>query len=111
MAKKITIPYNGKTYTLEFTREVVKSMERQGFRIAEIDNMPMTVITALFNGAFDANHPAMKDATKEKIFGGLRNRKELIQILVEMYADTYNTLFDEDDGEADEGNPGWGIME
>ena len=48
MAKKITIPYNGKTYTLEFTREVVKRMEAQGFRITEIDNMPMTMITALF---------------------------------------------------------------
>lgn len=111
MAKKITIPYNGKTYTLEFTREVVKCMERQGFRIAEIDNMPMTVITALFNGAFDANHPAMKSMTKEKIFSGLKCRKELIQALVEMYADTYNALFDDDEDEADEGNPGWGVTE
>lgn len=111
MAKKITIPYNGKTYTLEFTREVVKHMESQGFRITEIDNMPMTMITALFNGAFEANHPAVKGATKEKIFGSLKRRKKLIQTLAEMYADTYNTLFDDDEDEADEENPGWGVTE
>ena len=111
MAKKITIPYNGKTYTLEFTREVAKRMEAQGFRITEIDNMPMTMITSLFNGAFEANHPAVKGTTKEKIFGSLKCRKKLIQTLAEMYVDTYNTLFDDDEDEADEGNPGWGVME
>ena len=53
----------------------------------------------------------MKGATKEKIFGSLKSRKKLIQTLAEMYADTYNTLFDDDEDEADEGNPGWGVTE
>lgn len=111
MAKKITIPFNSKTYTLEYTREAVKKMEAGGFRITEIDSMPVVMTTALFNGAFEANHPAVKKAAREKIYDGLKNRKKLIQTLAEMYADTFNTLFDDDEDGADEGNPGWEVAE
>lgn len=112
MAKKITIPYKGKTYTLEFTRTVVKTMEKQGFKLDELSSMPLTMITALFNGAFLVNHPNLKSETKEKIYDGLKNRTKLVQTLVEMYAEAYNSLFDEEEeDEADEGNSGWGVME
>lgn len=111
MAKKITIPYAGKTYTLEYTRTTVKMMEKQGFKLDELSSMPLTMVTALFNGAFLVNHPNLKGDTKEKIYDGLKNRTKLVQTLVEMYAEAYNSLFDEDEEEADEGNSGWGVME
>lgn len=111
MAKKIAISYNGKRYVLEFTRTVVKRMEGQGFRIMDIDEMPMTMFTALFNGAFEANHSAVKGTTREKIYDSLKNRKKLVQTLMEMYVDTYNTLFDDEEEAADEGNPGWEVTE
>ena len=33
---KIKVSYENKTYTLEYTREVVKIMERQGFVLEEL---------------------------------------------------------------------------
>lgn len=110
MAKKITIPYNGKTYTLEYTRATAKMTEKQGFRLNELDSMPLTMVTILFNGAFLVHHPNLKGEIKEKIYDGLKNRSGLVQVLAEMYVDAYNSLFDAED-EDDEGNSGWGVME
>lgn len=111
MAKKITIPYNGKTYTLEYTRESARTMEKQGFKIGSISDMPLTMITALFNGAFLVNHSGCKAETKEKIYDSLKNRSKLVQTLSEMYADTYNTLLDPEEDDGNEGNAGWEVAE
>lgn len=110
MAKKITIPYSGKTYTLEFTRKIVSSMERQGFNISELTDKPATMIPMLFHGAFLANHPNVKGETKEKIYDTLHSRTKLIEALAEMYVAAYETLLDESE-EDDEGNSGWSVME
>ena len=44
MAKKICIPYNGKKYSLEFTRSTVSAMEKIGFSINELGDKPATMI-------------------------------------------------------------------
>lgn len=111
MAKKITIPYNGKTYTLQFNRDIASSMEKQGFDIHQLTDKPASMIPMLFHGAFLLNHPNTKGATKEKIYDNLRCRTKLVQTLGEMYIDAYNTLFDDEDDVDDEGNPGWGMVE
>ena len=36
MAKKLDFTYNGKEYTLEYTRKSIETMERQGFVASEI---------------------------------------------------------------------------
>lgn len=111
MAKKITIPYGGKTYTLEFDRKVASTMEKQGFNINELAEKPAVMVPLLFHGAFLMNHPNAKGETKERIFDAMKSRTKLIQALAEMYVETYNTLFDAGDEDGDEGNPGWGMME
>lgn len=111
MAKKVTIPYRGKTYTLEFNRRIASTMEKQGFNINELTDKAATMIPMLFHGAFLLNHPDTKGETKEKIYDGLKNRAKLISALAEMYVETYNSLFDAGEDEDDEGNPGWGVME
>lgn len=111
MAKKVTIPYGGKTYTLEFNRRIASTMEKQGFSIGELTDKPATMIPLLFHGAFLMNHPNTKGETKEKIYEGLKSRAKLISALAEMYVEAYNTLFDAGEDEEDEGNPGWGMME
>ncbi|MCM1545286.1 MAG: DUF5055 domain-containing protein, partial [Ruminococcus sp.] len=68
MAKTIKFKgSDGKEYLLEFTRKSVKTMERQGFRIDEIDSKPMTVLPALFAGAFLAHHKFVKPAVSDEI--------------------------------------------
>ena len=110
MAKKICIPYNGKKYTLDFTRSTVSAMEKTGFSINELGDKPATMIPMLFSGAFAANHPNTKVATINKIYDGLSNKTGLVKALTEMYSEAVYTLLS-DDEEENEGNPGWEAVE
>ena len=56
MAKQIIFTYDGKDYTLEYTRRTIKQMEDEGFVARMIDDRPMTLLPALFAGAFKAHH-------------------------------------------------------
>lgn len=107
MKNQIKFTYGGKEYTLEYTRETVMRIEKQGFRLDDLDKMPMTAITTLFAGAFMANHRnGMKMEKVEEIYKHMPNKQELLGKLVEMYLDPVQTLFDEPD-ENDEGNVNW----
>lgn len=111
MAKHIEIPYKGKTYILEFSRKTASMMERQGFNVNELTDKPATMIPMLFNGAFLMHHERVKNETKDAIFSGTKNRSKLIEALAEMYYAAYSTLFDDEDEDGDEGNPGWAVAE
>lgn len=110
MAKKIKIPYNDKTYTLEFNRKTASIIEKNGFSINEIDSKPATMIPLLFQGAFLANHERVKYETIERILSSLGNKSGLMQNLATMYHEAYSTLLDGDE-DTDEGNPGWEVAE
>ncbi len=56
MGKQIKFEYKNKEYTLEYTRESVKQMEREGFKGEDIMNKPMLTLPKLFAGAFKAHH-------------------------------------------------------
>lgn len=100
MAKQINFEYNDKEYCLEFTRETIKQMEREGFVANDIITKPMTSLPKLFAGAFKAHH---KFDTKQKvideIFDSLSNKGALIEKLAEMYNEPIEALMD-DGGEA-----------
>lgn len=110
MAKKISIPCNGKKYVLEFTRSTASAIEKAGFSINELSEKPATMIPMLFSGAFAANHPNTKVATINKIYDGMGNKSGLVKVLTEMYSETVYTLLS-DDEEENEGNPGWEAVE
>lgn len=102
MAKQLTFEYKGKTYTLEYTRESVKQMEREGFVASNIVSKPMTTLPQLFAGAFKANHKYdVKQKQIEEMFGLFKNKNALVEKLAEMYADPMETLMDD---EVDAGN-------
>ena len=105
MNKQLKFTYQDKEYCLEFTRKSVETMERNGFIASDIDNKPMTVLPALFRGAFLANHRFAKQEVIDEIFSKLTNKSELISKLSEMYNEPILTLVDEPD-EA-EGNVDW----
>ena len=101
MAKQLNFEFRGKEYTLEYTRESIKQMEREGFVGGDIVNKPMTTLPKLFAGAFKAHH---KFDTKQKqideMFDLFKNKNALIEKLAEMYAEPMETLMDD----VDEGN-------
>lgn len=103
MAKTLNFTYGDKDYTLEYTRATVKIMEEKGFVAADIESKPMSVLPALFEGAFLAHHRFEKKETVEKIYALLSNKQELIDKLAEMYNEPIKALLDE----PDEGNVDW----
>lgn len=109
MAKQLIIndPASGVTYTLEYTRKTVTQMERQGFIAEDVTKKPMTMLPALFAGAFMAHHWFVKPEVVESIYKRLTNKDELIAKLVEMYNDPIATLLDEPEQENGEGNLDW----
>lgn len=111
MAKQIKVPYNGKAYTLEYTRKTVSMMERNGFVIGDLTDKMATMVPMLFSGAFYAHHDRVKSETKDLIWDGLKNREKLVAALAEMYYEAYTTLFDNADEDSDEGNSGWEVVE
>ena len=93
MAKNIVFTHNNKEYTLEYTRESVKQMEREGFVSEEVLTKPMLTLPRLFAGAFKANHKYdVKQKQIEEMFDLFTNKQALIEKLAEMYAEPMETL-------------------
>lgn len=105
MSKQLNFTYQDKEYCLEFTRKSVEQMERNGFVASDIQDKPMTVLPALFAGAFLANHRFVKKDVVDEIFMKMKNKSELIGKLSEMYNEPIMALVDEP--EEDEGNVDW----
>ena len=106
MAKTITLTFEDKEYTLEYTRNSVITLERQGFNINDIESKPMLTLPKLFAGAFLAHHPTVKQEKIDKIFALMKDKASLIEKLAEMYNDPIVALVDEP--EDNEGNISWG---
>lgn len=105
MAKTINFKYNKEDYTLEFDRESVKHAERLGFDYNKVETMPMNMIPILVRCAFIKNHSDTKTEVADEIYSKIGNKAEFVAKLIEMYVETLNTLFDE---EEDEKNLAWG---
>lgn len=105
MANKIQFEYQGKAYTLEYTRASAVAIERQGFSIEGVKTMPNMMIPLLVNGAFLAHHRRENEATINAIFKRITNKEDFISKLLEMYAETTTSLMEEP--EENEGNISW----
>ena len=106
MAKKIVIEHEDIKYTLEFTRNSIRTMEAQGFRIDELSARPMTLLPQLFKGAFLANHRFLNQRVIDEIFDKTTHKDELFEALGEMYGDVLAAMMGTDE-EANQGNANW----
>lgn len=105
MAKQLHFTYDGKDYTLEFTRRTVAEMEKKGFIASDITEKPMTTLPALFAGAFLVHHRFVKSDIIDNIYSKLTKKEDLIGKLAEMYNEPILTLVEEP--EEAEGNLDW----
>ena len=101
---KISMTYDKTEYTLEYSRQSVKTMEAQGFILGELTSKPMTMIPQLFAGAFIKNHRGVKRSLIDEIFDNISDKSGLMEALMEMYVETFNALTDSADNE---GNATW----
>lgn len=106
MAKTLSFEYEGKSYTLEFTRRTVAEMEKKGFVASDVETRPMTILPQLFRGAFLAHHRSEKEETMNAIYKHMTNKEELIGKLAEMYNEPIMSLLEEPE-EGDKGNVTW----
>ena len=104
MSKKIKLSYEGKEYTLEYTRNTALALEQSGFVLSDVRNKPVSSLVTLFNGAFVANHRRLEGSVVEKIFDSLKDKEKLLAALVGMYDETVSSLMDSTD---DEGYATW----
>lgn len=95
MGKKIGFNYEGKNYKLEYNRESIKLMEKQGFSVDKFVDQPFTMVELAFEGAFIMHHPKMTKAEANKIYQLFENKKELVNGLISMIQETYSSLFEE----------------
>ncbi len=107
MSTKITITYQNTDYVLEFSRNSVKQMEQQGFVLDKISEQPMTMVPLLVYGAFTKNNKGIKRSLVDEIYEHIFDKigdgdNGFIHALLEMYAETVNTLTDTEP--VDEGN-------
>ena len=105
MSKQLRFTYQDKEYVLEYTRRTVEAMEKKGFVASDIETKPVTVLPALFAGAFLANHRYVKQEVIDEIYSKMTNKQELIGKLAEMYNEPIMALVDEP--EESEGNLDW----
>ena len=107
MSTTITVTYNKQSYELEYSRNAVKQMEQQGFVLDKISEQPMNMVPLLVYGAFMKNHKGIKRALVDEIYDHIVDRvgdgeNGFLQTLLEMYAETVNTLTE--NTSVDEGN-------
>lgn len=96
MADCVKLTYDNVTYELTYTRESVKQMENTGFNFLDFVNgsKPATMNPLFFAGAFRARHPKIKRRLVDEIYNHLEKKPELIEVLVDLYSATLDTLVD-----------------
>ena len=109
--KKIKLTYDGKDYTLEYTRQTISQLENRGFIAADFAEKPATMLPLAFKGAFLKNHKFVKDETIEEIFNHIKDKQGLIAQLSTMLVECYETLMNDTEVEDDKGNAVWEMTE
>ena len=84
---------NGKDYTLEFNRDTIKFAEQRGFKLADVDNFPMSKIPEFFWYAFRMHHPNVSQNQAEKLLDRIGGMNEAIgRRLGELWAAPFEAL-------------------
>ena len=107
MAKELTFTYEGKDYTLGFSKNTIRQMEAQGFVAGDIETKPANVITDLFAGAFLLHHRFVKQDVIDAIYDKMPDKAKLIKALGDMYREPIEALMS--DPENSKENVSWTV--
>ena len=109
MNKKIEFEKDGQKYVLEYTRESVALMERQGFVVSELTTRPMLMLPLAFQGLFYKNHRSVNKSFVDEVYDNFKDKEKLLQTIAGMLDECYSSLTDSNK-EKDEGNIDWKIV-
>ncbi len=98
----IKFSYEGSDFLLEYDRESAERAESLfGISPTEVFTGKVTVMKALFAGAFIKHHPKAKTTTIDALWDLMPDKDELYKTLVGMYMNTVGTLLeDPEEGKA-----------
>ena len=100
--KKIQFSVDGVDYTLMYTVQSLRKMERDGFDFTTIDKNVVNVGYDLFSGAFIAKHNYVPKEERDRLYELLVNENEngqnLIACLAEMLSDELNWVVNKPQG-------------
>ena len=95
----------GNKYTLEFNARVVKSMDRNGFKIDT--DYPYTMVEKLFTGAFQMHHKGMMPERIMEIWNFQTKKEDLLAALVKLYMKPIEDLMNSADAGNENEDPTW----
>ena len=95
----------GNVYKLEFNARVVKNMERNGFKIDT--DYPLTMIDALFLGAFQMHHKGITPEMARNIWKGQGKKDELLAALIKLYMKPLQDLMSDEQEDDENAVPTW----
>lgn len=105
----VRLKYDGRTYTLRFTRKTVERLEQSGYSREAFGAQPLTMAGILFYYAFTADHPSVTKKKTDEIMTHIPNLMDLLKKLMELADAPALALFTdpEDDEEGPEKNATW----
>ena len=97
MNKKIDFDYDGKHYTLEYSRASIKYMEANGFVLEDFMAKPATMLDLAWRGAFYKNHSKESVQKIDEMLSNMDNRDDLHKYLGDMINETYRIILEGDE--------------
>lgn len=91
----IKFKYEGEEYILEYTRDVIKALERNHFNIQNYVEEPVSTADTLFKGAFLAKYRKLKESKIEEMWKSVSDKDGLLVALIELYKSTVDSFMDE----------------
>ena len=106
-AKTITLTYEKKEYTLEFSRKVIENLELvQKVNLAQVEDMPYAITRKVIHAAFKKHHSQLKEDKIDEIWNAQKGKKGLIEALYDLVSEPYTELFGDDSAD-DKKNATW----
>lgn len=107
----IKFKYNDKEFMLDFDRASVEFLERSGFSLTEYTGHIATMQPILFRGSFIKNHKFERNLDYNKMWDSIKNKKKFQEALLDMVAETYQSLMGgNEENEDNEGNENWEVI-
>lgn len=92
---------SGESYELDFSREAVFLMDREGFKVGDVGDFPASNVPKLFYYSFRKNHRKMTKAQTDHILYDVLHglTSAMLERLIALYvqAATSNSIQDEED--------------
>lgn len=95
MNTKIEFDKDNEHYVLEYSRESIALMEKQGFSVSELTTKPMIMLPLAFEGLFYKNHRKVTKKFVDEIYEQFKNKDKLMETIGIMLEESYSSLTDE----------------